>query len=384
MARRSKLDKQLDDLAERFVPQIKAAFLAAIADVKSTAVLQGIIDAIQAGDIDAAFRATGLSPAAMRPITSMIETAFERGGVTVANSAPRSITDNMGNRAVFRFDVRNSRAEAWLREHSSELVTRISNDTRANIRDLVEAGVRDGRNPRNIALDIVGRINPDTGRRSGGVVGLTEPQKQWVDFGRKQLKAVGADYDVLLASDSRFGAFVQKAYPKGLPVDRDVRSNLVARYSSEYFTREARDKRFDSIVRKAIASGEPLSEQKINAIVDKYSDNLLLQRGETIARTESIQSLNKSADEAFQQAIDEGVIASNAVFKIWDSAGDNRVRETHREMDGQRVSMDRPFVSPDGAQLMYPGDSSMGAPGSDVINCRCRVRHEVDWLADID
>lgn len=340
MARRSKLDKQLDALAERFVPEIKAAFIAAIADVKATAVLQAIIDAIQSGDLEAAFRATGLSPAAMRPITSMIETAFERGGVTVANSAPRATA----NRAVFRFDVRNSRAEAWLRQESSELVTRISNDTRTNMRELIETGVRDGRNPRNIALDIIGRINPDTGRREGGIVGLTAPQQQWV---------VNA---------------------------RDDLTNL----SEHYFTRKARDKRFDSIVRKAIDSGTPLSSQKINAIVDRYSDNLLLQRGETIARTESIRALNKSADEAFQQAIDDGSLAANAVSKIWDSAGDNRVRADHAEMDGQKVLMDQPFVTPEGGLLMYPGDSSMGAPGDQTINCRCRVRHEVDWLADID
>lgn len=344
MARRSNLDKQLDELAARFTPQIKSAFLTSVRDIKDTAILQGVIDAIQVGDLEAAFRATGLSPAAMRPITSMIERAFETGGVMVANSAPRGITDNLGNRAVFRFDVRNSRAERWLRDHSSNLVTRITEDTKTNIRSIVEAGVRDGRNPRNIALDIVGRVNPDTGRRSGGVVGLTRPQEQWVQNARQQL------------------------------VDLDP----------AYFNREARDKRFDSIVRKAIKDGKPLSSEKINAITDKYSDNLLLQRGETIARTEAIQSLNKSADEAFQQAIDEGVLDRDAVTKVWDNSGDNRVRDSHVAMEGQTVKMNEPFVTPDGAMLMFPGDTSLGAPGSEVINCRCRVRHEVDWFADLE
>jgi hypothetical protein len=344
MATRSKLDKQLDAIAEQFKPRIKRAFLAAIRDIKSRAILQAIIEAIEVGDLEAAFRATGLSVAAMRPITAMIEQEFEAGGVTVANSAPKGITDSMGNRTVFLFDVRNSQAEAWLRDHSSNLVTRITEETKTNIREIVQAGMEAGRNPRSTALDIIGRINPDTKRREGGVVGLTEPQTRWVMNARRDL----------------------------------------AQLDPHYFTREARDKRFDSIVRKAIAAGKPLSQEKVNAIIDRYSDNLLQQRGETIARTESIHALNKAADEAFRQAIDQGTLAPNAVFKIWDSAGDARTRSTHLMMEGQRVQLDEAFKSPYGARLMFPGDTSLGAPGSEVINCRCRVRHDVDWLADID
>jgi len=344
MARTSKVDKQLDELAKRFTPRIKAAFLAAIADVSDKAVIAGIISAIQVGDLEAAFRATGLSPAAMRPVTAMIETAFEAGGVTVANSAPRGLTDTMGNRTVFRFDVRNSRSEAWLRDHSSQLITRITDEARGNVRTIIQRGVADGRNPRNIALDIVGRLNPDTGRRDGGIIGLSAPQEKWVANARRDLNDL----------------------------------------SEHYFTREARDKRFDSIVRKAIKDDKPLSGAKIDAIIGRYSDNLLLQRGETIARTEAIQSLNKAADDAFRQAISEGTLLPSAVTKTWDSAGDSRVRETHRIMDGQVVQMDQPFQSPDGAQLLFPGDTSLGAGGADVINCRCRVRHAVDWFAGID
>jgi len=344
LARTSKVDKQLDALAARFTPRIKKAFLASVADIKDKAVITAITDAIAVGDLEAAFRATGLSAAAMRPITQMIETAFEQGGVTVANSAPRGITDGFGNRAVFRFDVRNSRSEAWLRDHSSSLVTRITDDTRDNIRTIIQRGVAEGRNPRNIALDIVGRVNPDNGRRTGGIIGLTAPQERWVGNARRDL------------------------------------TNL----DPHYFTRVQRDKRFDSIVRKAIDTGTPLSGAKIDALVDKYSDNLLLQRGETIARTEAMQSLNKAADDAFRQAIDEGTLKPNAVTKAWDSAGDNRVRESHKAMDGQTVQMDEPFKSPDGAQLMFPGDTSLGAPASEIIDCRCRVRHAVDWFADLD
>lgn len=339
MARRSKLDKQLDDLAARFTPQIKAAFLESVRGIKSTAILNAITAAIDVGDLEAAFRATGLSPAAMRPISAMIERAFETGGVTVADNVPRGLGG-----AVFRFDVRNSRAEAWLRDHSSTLVTRITEDTKDNIRTLIQAGVRDGRNPRNIALDIIGRVNPDTKRREGGIIGLTAPQERWVANARTDL------FDL----------------------------------SERYFTREARDKRFDSVVRRAIDTDTALPVQKINAIVDRYSDNLLLQRGETLARTEAIQSLNKSADEAFRQAIDEGLLKSNAVTKTWDSSGDNRVRETHREMDGQTVQMDEPFTTLNGAKLMFPGDSSLGAPADEIIACRCKQRFSVDWFADLD
>jgi hypothetical protein len=122
--------QKLDSLIDLFIPQIRDAFFAAIQDIVDNVILRQIIDAIESGDIEKAFRALGFSQAAMRPLTAALEQAFERGGIMAGATFPRYLATPIG-KAVFRFDVRNSRAESWLRDHSSELVTRIEDETRA-------------------------------------------------------------------------------------------------------------------------------------------------------------------------------------------------------------------------------------------------------------
>lgn len=326
----------LETLIDFFIPDIAKGFRAAIRDIVDNVILSRVEDAIKLGDPLGAMRAIGMDQAAFRPLEKALETAFETGGVTVAQSVPKPSS----GAAVFRFDVRNSRAEKWLREQSSTLVTRISHDTQTALRNIVTEGVRDGRNPRNIALDIVGRINPATGKREGGIIGLTVPQERWVANARIDLNSL----------------------------------------SERYFSRELRDKRFDRTVRAAINSGNSLSPETINKILGKYKDNLLEHRGTNIARTEAIQSLNRSEYEAIKQAVESGTVSASQVKRIWDSAGDKRVRDSHATMDGQSVGLDEPFTTPDGEKLMYPGDASLGASGEETINCRCRVRLAVDWL----
>lgn len=89
----------------------------------------------------------------------------------------------------------------------------------------------------------------------------------------------------------------------------------------------------------------------------------------TIARTEVIGSLNGSMLAGFREA---GEVVEQ---KEWLAAGDESTRESHFELDGERVGLHQPF----GAQsssftpppIMYPGDPG-GAP-NEIINCRCSM-----------
>lgn len=241
---------------------------------------------------------------------------------------------------VARFDGRNPRAERVARELSSRLVTRIIEDQREAIRAVIEGGIEAGRGPRQTALDIVGRVNKATGKREGGIVGLNAPQaKAW-------LKA-GDELDAL---------------------------------DPAYFERKLRDKRFDPMVKRAIAEGKPLSKADRERVLNRYQDRLLKHRGDTIARTETIASLNAGRDQGIQQLIDAGNITEDQVVKVWDSTGaDGRTRDTHLAMEGQRRRLGEPFVTPTGARLMHPGDATLAAPGSETINCRCVLRFDIDF-----
>lgn len=354
--------RKLDKLIDLFQPRIRDAFMAAVRDVVDNVILADIIRAIENGDPIRAFELLGFNQSAMRPITRMIEDAFETGGVLTGEGFPKYLNTPSG-RAIFRFDVRNSRAEGWLRDHSSSLVTNITDDAREIVRVTMERGMLAGDNPRRTALELVGRVDPVTNTRTGGTIGLTPGQERWVSNTRRDLNDMRD-----IAARVRNGEY----------------SSVQAREQLEknsYFSRALRRKGSDNQIVKSIVSGKDLDVNTVDRLVMSYRNNALRYRGEVIGRTEALQALNRSEYEAHLQAIDSGALRERDVRRVWDSAGDGRVRDTHRAMDGQSVGAYEPFVSPSGSQMMYPGDGSMGADAAEIIQCRCRVRTEADFLA---
>lgn len=330
----------LSDLLDKYEPSIAKAFLAAIQEITSGAQIGRIAEALERGDVNAAIEAISLDRAAFGAFEEAIRQAYIDGGLTTVNGLP-TIRNPDGSRFVVRFDVRNLRAEQWLREHSSRLVTRITEEQRALIRLHVEAALREGRNPKTVALDIIGRINRATGRREGGIVGLSAPQ--------------------------------ERAVAKAL-------EELIAGEYSAYLRREQRDKRFDRTIAKAQREGRQLTREEAGKIVARYSDNLLNLRGMTIGRTEALASLHEAQYEALKQLVDSGKVKANQVRRIWDSAGDVRVRFDHAVADGQSVGLDEDFTI-GGRAMRYPGDPR-GGPDQ-VINCRCVARTRIDFLANV-
>ena len=132
---------------------------------------------------------------------------------------------------------------------------------------------------------------------------------------------------------------------------------------------------------KLLAEGRPQSQ--IDRMAQRYSNKLLRQRGETIARTETLKALNAGRQEALDQLIENpnNDVRAEDVVRAWDSAGDARTRETHAAADLQDpVPQGQPFIV-GGYSLMYPGDTSLGAPAEEVINCRCYVDVRIDFFA---
>lgn len=91
------------------------------------------------------------------------------------------------------------------------------------------------------------------------------------------------------------------------------------------------------------------------------------RRSVLIARTELISASNEAT---FHGAT---AIANPGDRKVWLSGRDPRVRPDHEDADGQEVSLDQPFKV-GGHRLMFPGDRSLGAPASQISNCRCSWR----------
>lgn len=332
-------------MIERLEPAIAREFLRAIAEVRAQASIEVIARLLEAGEVDAAATALGLNEARFAELTERVREAYLAGGrqgvkeLPVLRSDPTALGALPGAMRVHvNFNMRNERAERWLAEHSSRLVTEIVTDQREMIRAMLTANMQLGRNPRQTALDIVGRMGR-SGRRTGGVVGLTSQQGRFVANLRAEL------------SD-----------PASM---------------AGYFNRKRRDRRFDSLVRRAMAAGEPVAAADIDKIAGRYADRLLNLRGEVIARTESLAAFSEARDEAFRQAADTGAVKPENVRKVWSAVGDSRTREAHAEMNGMEVGLNDPFQSPTGARLLHPGDTSMGAGAADIINCRCQVTYVV-------
>ena len=73
-----------------------------------------------------------------------------------------------------------------------------------------------------------------------------------------------------------------------------------------------------------------------------------------------------------------GWIIANGLV-IHNSTRDDRTRDTHRKADGQERDIDDPFVV-GGARMMYPGDTTRGAPIREWIQCRCAISPRVKKL----
>lgn len=239
--------------------------------------------------------------------------AFEAAAVETA-SALSSALD-----VTIDFEALNSGAIAAIRANQLRLVREIVGAQRQTIRDVLTRGVTAGLNPREVAREVRDSI------------GLTAYQSRVVAAYRRNLEDL----------------------------------------SQDALGRQLRDRRFDPTVRSAIESGQSLSRTQINQMVDRYRERWVNYRAETIARTEALRAANEGAEEMIDQAIQAGVLQPDDLVRRWNTADDDRVRDSHESMHGQERDVGEPFETGDGFSLMYPGDPD--APGEETINCRCVV-----------
>ena len=318
--------KQYYETLERLERYIESEFLLAVRDAVGSMPVGEIEKAIALGDIEQIMRLVDISDSVGVITLNAVQSAFVDG--VIAEAAALRVAPN----------IRSVGAELWAFDKSSKLITYISDGVEQTVRGVISNGIAAGTNPRQTALQIVGRIDKATGRRSGGVVGLSRPQGQYVIAARNEL----------------------------LTLD------------PHYFTRTRRDRRFDLMVMRAINNETPLSPVDIERIAGRYADRLLVSRGEAIARTESIAALNAGREDSVNEAVSSGSIPERFITRIWDSTNDSRTRHDHRVMNGQKRAVGQPFSSPSGSLMMFPADPSLGALARDIINCRCYERIHVD------
>lgn len=339
-------NRKLEDLLKELSPQVQAAFLESIQNMRSETQIKLLEEAIAARDVERALRLLNIEPAFFAPLDRALREAYEAGGAfAMADFA--SMARGQGVRLIARFDANAPDARDFVFRQSSQLVVDISEGQREALRGVLARAFDDRKSPRRVARDIVGSVNRATNRREGGILGLTNSEIASADRAFEQLRS-------------------------GVP------SEL-----AKYRARKPRNKSFDRLVDIAIRDKKPIPADIARKIIGKMKDNMLLVRGERIARTELFPGLNHANNQALEQLIAEGKVNREAVLNEWDASSDDDTRDSHRAMDGDIRVQGEAYTSGDGNLFRFPGDRMFSPPPEDIINCRCRLIRRIDFLSEL-
>ncbi len=87
------------------------------------------------------------------------------------------------------------------------------------------------------------------------------------------------------------------------------------------------------------------------------------------ARTMVTGAENSGRLDSYNDLAEKGVVQR----KVWIATYDDRTRESHAEINGEEVEIDKVFSN----GLMHPGDTDPSVDPSEVWNCRCSMRDHI-------
>lgn len=344
----AKQRRQLEALTARFEPVVRDAFLAVADQIIRDADFTRLMIAIEAGNVRDVLRSIGIQAGSFNALGDAMAVAYAASGTAAMAMLPL-VRDARGFKVNFQFNAPNLRAERRLSSYLSGLIQDFTKEAEAATRATLTAGLKAGRNPRQIAQELIGVYDPAQRKRIGGALVLNRNQAEYVQRAKAELSL---------------------GNPQAL---------------ANYLTRTRRDKRFDGTVKKAMRGEIELSQAQINKLATRYADRLLITRANTIGQTEVMEALNSARMEAGYQAAEQAGVDPDQAEKVWIATLDNRTRDQHSHMNGVSVvGMDTPFTMPDGTQMQYPMDSSLGAGASQTINCRCTYFVRLNFFARKD
>lgn len=302
--------QRLEARVNRLEPTLRRRFLQALAQARETADVGAAARALEQGDLAGAMRA--LFP------DDSVQQLQERLHVDAIRVLLEGARGAMRTEIPARLRVRiDGPSPAVMEALDRQLVRDIApivEQAREGLRETLASGLRQGVNPRQVAVE------------ARSAIGLSP-------------------YDVRLVESFE------------LQLRGDPGAALV---------RELRDRRFDPTVQKAL-SGVPLTEEQIRAMREAYAARLHAWRAETYARTTSINALREGQLAAWRTATEGAGIPPEDMVKTWVTTLDGRERPEHHAAHGTTVLIDEKF----------PVDGGVMVPGENVYNCRCAMTFRV-------
>lgn len=302
---------RVEALLGKQAPRFAAGFQILVGQMKDAVDLNEIAELLQRGRLDEA-----LTEALRR--APRLGTLYMDSYVAAAKDTASFLGRNL-EQIVLDFDQTNPFSVRQARDNQLRLVNQFTQQQRRATREALIDGVRRGANPLEQA------------RAFRDSIGLTE----------RQVRAVN-NYRRLLTDQS-----------------------------AEALDRALRDRRFDRTVRSAINSGKPLTSSQIENMVGRYHERYIKYRSQVIARTEALRSVHQGKDAMYRQSFEDGTLNPDNVTNEWNTARDDRVRDTHTSIHGQVKPFGEPFITSKGNALRYPTDPE--APAEESIQCRCAL-----------
>lgn len=107
--------------------------------------------------------------------------------------------------------------------------------------------------------------------------------------------------------------------------------------------------------------------QRVDRVLSYTDSQRWPNRARTIAQTETTRAYGAGTLAA---GLEQSRVTGRLLRKRWDTEQDQKVRGSHRAVDGEVRDLGMPFYV-DGFPMQMPGDPI--APPESVINCRCTL-----------
>lgn len=316
------INPTLERIARKYDPKIQKALLQAFAQIKDLNTQKKVAETLVSGGIEAVMQLIAPETPIIigKQIRDELDDAIIESGRASIAVLPKGAVLEEG----FRFASTNPRTAAFINQYELNLISEVSNETLAAVRQGLADDIITGRNP------------IDTAREFRKNIGLTQSQERAVRNYRKYLETG----------------------------------------DNQALHRKLRDRRFDRTIRSAQANDRPLSKRQIDKFTDRYRQKTIKYRAEVIGRTESLRATSIGNQEAIDQMVAEGAVDPDT-RKFWSPSRDERVRAWHLripELNPDGVPLTGTFVTPLGP-MRYPRDPAGSA--KNTIQCRCGVLYRV-------
>ncbi len=179
------------------------------------------------------------------------------------------------------------------------------------------------------------------------------------NYAAYEIESVGSGVDFNLYDESTVKRLIkdQPDLMPYYPAKKALKRGIDLEYGKKQIT---------AAVTSGILQGK--STRKIAADLRERIVNMSVESAIRAARTTTTAAENGGRQATYEKAAEMGI----EMTREWLATHDARTRHAHGMADGQRVGVKEPFTV-GGEKLMFPGDTSLGASGWNIYNCRCTV-----------